>query len=198
MSTVHAVVIVYLAATAMTSDVMDTTDVKVTSPQSSEANIIFIAYLASDLLLSVIYNTAWPGWQANMIHHVTGIWAWYMMTRHGFCHSIALCAMLTEATTPFVNQRWFFDKSGMKEGNLFVANGLLMTLLWFALRVCLFGWLGYRIFGPMRKSLLALPSLHLFCGLFSYTVGYALQLFWFSKIFKGALKVLSGPKSKAT
>jgi hypothetical protein len=153
--------------------------------------VVFIGYLLSDLLLSLIHSSSWPGWQANVLHHVTGIFCWYLMNEGGFGHSIAMCATLTEITTPFVNQRFFFDKANMKDGSLYVANGLLMTLLWFLFRVVLFGWLGFRLF-QMRESLFALPNLHMFAAIFSYAVGYTLQLFWFQKIMKGALKVLAG------
>lgn len=154
-----------------------------------------MGYLSSDLLLSLAYNNQWPGWQANVVHHVTGLACWYLMTDGGFGHSIAVCATMTEITTPFINQRFFLDKANMKDGMLYVVNGLLMTLLWFLFRVLLFGWLGFRLF-QMRESLLALPNLYLFAAVFSYGVGYALQLFWWNKIFKGAMKVLSGGNKK--
>jgi len=196
-STVHAVYIVYIAVIAIeTVDIRTSTNVNITSPESTQANIVFIAYLCSDLVLALFYNAAWPGWQSNMIHHTTGIICWYLMNQGGFGHCLALCAMITETTTPFVNQRFFFDRAGMKAGSLYVVNGLLMTLLWFILRVCLFGWLGWRMITAMRASILALPPLYFATAVFSYVVGYSLQLFWFSKIFKGALKHLSPPKAR--
>lgn len=180
-----------------TVDIRKSSTVLVTSAESTEANIVFISWLCSDLAMSAYYNTQWPGWVPNLLHHATGIFCWYLMTEGKFAHSIALCAMLTEATTPFVNQRFFFDKAGMKASALYVANGLAMTLLWFLLRVLLFGWLGVRLY-QMRASLWALPPLHFCAAVFSYAVGYALQLYWFAKIAKGALKVLAGtPKSKS-
>jgi hypothetical protein len=115
------------------------------------------------------------------------------MNDGGFAHSVAICAMLTEATTPFINQRFFFDKAGMKSGSLYLVNGLLMTVLWFILRVLMFGWLGWRLF-LMREGIMALPFVHRAVALSSYVVGYALQLFWFDKILRGALKALKGPK----
>ena len=84
----------------------------------------------------------------------------------------------------------------MKDTTLYVVNGLFMTLLWFILRVCLFGWLGTRMFA-MRSALLSITSLQRNTVLFSYVVGYSLQLFWFNKIVKGALKAIGFGAKKA-
>jgi hypothetical protein len=113
------------------------------------------------------------------------------MNEDGFGHTFGMMGMMTEITTPFVNQRFFFDKSGMREGSLYVVNGLIMTLLWFLIRVVFCGWMCYRLL-EMRVTLMTLSPFSLSTVIFSYCVGYALQLFWFKKIFKGALKVVFG------
>jgi hypothetical protein len=113
------------------------------------------------------------------------------MNEDGFGHTFGMMGMMTEITTPFVNQRFFFDKSGMREGSLYVVNGLIMTLLWFLIRVVFCGWMCYRLV-EMRVTLMTLSPFSLSTVIFSYCVGYALQLFWFKKIFKGALKVVFG------
>jgi hypothetical protein len=77
----------------------------------------------------------------------------------------------------------------MKNTSIYVINGLFMTFLWFILRVCLFAWLGVRIFS-MRSDVLTLTSVQRNTVLFSYFVGYSLQLFWFNKILRGALKAI--------
>ena len=190
--------VVKMALSALeTVDIRKSTTVLVTSPESTQTNIVFLAWLTSDLVMSLYYNSKWAGWFPNLLHHVAGINFWYHMTDGGFAHNIGSCAVLIEATTPFVNQRFFFEKAGMKSSPLYVINGIAMTLLWFLLRVLLFGWIGLRLF-QMRASLLTLPPLYFYTTVLSFAVGYALQLFWFSKIFKGALKVLLAPKSKST
>ena len=72
---------------------------------------------------------------------------------------------------------------------MYLANGLLMTLLWFLLRICLFGWVGYRLI-LMRAALFSLPALHSITLGGGYAFGYCLQIFWFRKILKGALKAV--------
>jgi hypothetical protein len=110
-STIHAVFICYLAVVAAINiDVVHSNDLFRVDSSSSLANVVFMSYLCSDLLLSLIFNNRWPGWKENVLHHVTGIWCWYVMEKGNFGHVIALVAQLTEATTPFINNRFFFDK----------------------------------------------------------------------------------------
>lgn len=195
-STLHAVYIVYVAMGAVRAlDMFRVDDFYGTCAESSHANRVFIAYLAYDLTNSLYHNRAWSGWVSNVIHHACGIVCWTAIETHGMAHLFGITAILTETTTPFVNNRWFFSQTGMKDSRLYVANGLLMTLLWFVLRICLFGWLGVRLY-VMRSDLLSLPNFLIFILLQSYATGYALQIFWFRKIFKGALKTLRGGTSK--
>lgn len=110
-STIHAVYIVYVAWLASNElDVWNSVDFFISSPSSSHANVVFIGYLCSDLLLTLCYNSRWPGWEANTAHHLAGIWCWYIVEKHSFGLIFTLPTQLIEATTPFVNQRYFFDK----------------------------------------------------------------------------------------
>ena len=196
-SSVHAVVIVYLAYTAgrdleVWSSARDDGAFFATSERSSLANRVFLGYLLSDLATSLYYNRAWSGWVENILHHVSGIACWYTLERDAFGHLFLLTALLCEATTPFVNNRWFFAQAGMKASTLYFVNGLVMTFLWFALRVVMFGWLGYRIF-VLRAALYTLSLWQALVMAWSFVVGYGLQLFWFRKILKGAIKALFPP-----
>lgn len=106
-----------------------------TTAESNQLFQIFLGYLLSDTIGSVWHNRAWPGWQANLIHHATagGIFLLFLVAELG--HSLGIAAILLEITTPFVNTRWFLDKCGLKSSTLYMANGLAMTLLWLIVRV---------------------------------------------------------------
>lgn len=54
----------------------------------------------------------------------------------------------TELTTPFVNQRWFFEQAGLKESRLYVINGALMWLSWFVIRI---GFVFYAFYLNIAK-----------------------------------------------
>ena len=123
------------------------------------------------------------------MHHVLGIISWTIMDIDAMGHIFGMCAVLMETTTPFVNQRWFFAQSGIKSGVLYLVNGLVMTVLWFLLRILVFFWLGTRLFA-MREQVFSVPLYKSGFILFSYAGGFSLQIFWFRKILKGALKAV--------
>ena len=196
-SSIHAVFIVILAFRAWVAcEVGSTVNFHITSAESVLANNVFVGYLSADLLLVLIYNKNWPGWEATTIHHFTGIVFFSMVNLNSFAHPLAICAMLTEITTPFVNQRFFLDKCGMKSSPLYLLNGILMTVLWFIFRILLFCWLGWRLW-IMRSSVFALPTVHVMLVFYSYCVGFILQIFWFQKILKGVFKALAKNTKKA-
>ena len=72
----------------------------------------FLGYFVADQLGNAYWWREWSGVEATTVHHVIGMVAYWRVLTGGFCHFHALCGWLLEATTPFVNQRWFFAKAG--------------------------------------------------------------------------------------
>lgn len=195
-STVHAIIIVPMTVNAILAAPSMQSGMFVTTPQSVQTLKLFFSYIISDTLASVYWNKQWGGWQANLIHHCTALFSFSNLIMGGYGHFLGLMGVACEATTPFINARYFMDKAGMKDNKLYFYNGLLMTLLWFIFRVCGFTFLGYRIFASFHQ-LKTWPQTANVVG--SWTAGYALQLFWFYKMVRGALKVLSkGKEGKET
>jgi len=194
-STVHAVLLSILCySSAQSSGVWEKWDFFLTTPETYLCCAVFCGYLIADLVLALYYNSQWPGWQLNLVHHVVVIVSlMQMMTGYGHC--FALAAGMTELTTPFVNNRWFMDKFGMKSSPLFVANGMIMLVSWFFVRVCYFTYVGYRLIG-MREQLFTINWFGLFFFILNYLAAFCLQLIWFQKILMGALKVTGLLKSK--
>lgn len=178
--------------------------------------------MLSDTIGACYHNRAWPGWQANLIHHGTAITIFLLLLVVELGHSLGIAAILLEVTTPFVNARWFLDKCGLKSSTLYMANGLAMTLLWLIVRVLGGAGIGVSIAYQWHEVPCSLdprcPAPGAVCSrrcarvgaaqiaqispakqaafAVAYVLGYGLQLFWFSKIAKGALKVFTGPASK--
>jgi len=195
-SSFHAILVVtmtlhafYVAPELLGSDFF------LTSPQSVQIFKIFLGYISCDTTFSVYYNSAWPGWKANLIHHFSAMWCWSLLATCGFGHLLGLIGILCEITTPLVNLRWSLHTAGMKSSYLYFVNGMLMTVLWFVFRILGFFWVGIRLY-EARDSMRQLWLPHLAMISFVYPVGYGLQIFWFSKILRGALKSIRGSKRK--
>lgn len=199
-SNLHAVIVCWLAATALfeTPSFITTADFRLSTTASLTCSKCFLGYIISDLMLALWYNTQWLGMTANLTHHVFILICWGQLIMGEYGQLFALVGALCEASTPFLNFRWFLDKLGMKESQLYLYNGLTMMFLFFLFRVVGFLWMGTRLVAQ-REGLAALPVLNSALLLLSYGVGTALQLFWFSKIAKGAMKALGyGGKMMAT
>uniref|UniRef100_A0A7S3YPV9 TLC domain-containing protein n=1 Tax=Lotharella globosa TaxID=91324 RepID=A0A7S3YPV9_9EUKA len=197
-SSLHGAVISYWGfAAASTAGLWTTDDFFKTTSQTTGCCNVLVGYLCSDLALSLYYGGRWPGNTANIIHHITAILAFIQMSAWGFGHSLGMMIIVLETTTPFVNQRWFFEKTGMKVTHpaLYVANGLAMVILWFLLRILLVGWVGIRLIA-VREQVASMAWPQVLTVVCTYAVGYGLQFFWFYKILRGAIKALSKVSGK--
>jgi len=104
--------------------------------ESTYANLFFptlVGYLAYDLLVVLAHRNLWD--KGTFLHHTVGIACFCVVMSFNIAHFIANLWYITEATTPFVNQRWFFDKTGMKHSPIFVVNGFIMWLGFLLLRI---------------------------------------------------------------
>jgi len=157
------------------------------TPLSMLTTKVFFGYIVSDLLLSVWYRARWPGWVANLVHHVSILATWSVFLSTGSGQFFALVAHLCELTTPFVNQRWFLYEAGLKTGKPYFYNGLAMVFLWFITRIIVYTWAGFQFYKtlPQVRSLGdAAAGTILSC----YFLGLFLQYMWFYKMVKGAIK----------
>ena len=154
---------------------------------------VFVGYVMADLVVSLYYNSRWAGWIPNLCHHIFTIIAWMGMGAGSYAQGASLVLISCEITTPFVNQRWFFDKASMKGGALFAINGLLMMVLWFVWRIVFYFSISARLYAQ-RQGLLTLPAFEIFMFLFCYAIGGCLMLLWFRKMVLGALKMFAGKK----
>mmetsp|Transcript_19990 Transcript_19990/g.31904 ORF Transcript_19990/g.31904 Transcript_19990/m.31904 type:complete len:252 (+) Transcript_19990:84-839(+) len=192
---VHALLVTATSVAAIWQDptFLSSSDAFQVTPLSHLSCCIFLGYIISDLALSSFFMSTWPGWQANLVHHLLVLVSWYQVTVGGYMHGPCLAAMACEITTPFVSARWLLDKTGMKESKIYFWNGMAMMVLWFFFRVCWYSGQTFRIY-QLREGLLTLPTLNICVFLISFFAGAALQLYWFSKLLKGAIKVLTTPK----
>lgn len=197
-STTHALYVTYLATAALleTPKFLVTEDWSLHTLASLSCSTCFLGYILSDLALALYYGRRWSGMAANLFHHVFIVICWGQLLAGRNGQLFALVGALCEASTPFVNGRWFIDRLGLKETTLYVVNGLAMTFSFFVFRVLGFLWMGTRLYGQ-RVGLLAMPAHASGSILVSYGVGTALQLFWFNKMIRGAAKALGYGVKKA-
>lgn len=202
-SSIHAAYVSYLAfVTFFSSNEFEElrTDLYQESPTMVKVGSLFLGYIIVDLAWTFYAWNAWPGSVANLVHHLC-VLGWYWQAIVGvdgkaYAHFYCLSAWTFEATTPFINNRWFLDRCGLKTSIWFKINGMVMVVGWIILRLYVYGWC--LMFGP---DVFLLADMWRSWSLAAIQViGYGLQWFWGIKIIKGALKVLGlmgGSSSKS-
>ncbi|GFP96377.1 transmembrane protein 56-b [Phtheirospermum japonicum] len=150
---------------------------------------VSVGYFLSDLGM-IIWCYPSLGGMEYVIHHLLSLVAvsYAMLTREAQIYTYMV--LISEATTPWINLRWYLDAAGMKRSTAYIINGVVIFLAWLVVRIILF--------------------IYMFCHVHLYydqvkhvhTMGVALvilvpsvlsvmNLIWFCKIFKGLKKTLS-------
>lgn len=151
---------------------------------------IVIGYLLSDTVIGIIHYKK-IGDPFTMAHHLVSAYAFIYVLTLNVMPYFANFRLLAELSTPLVNFRWFLDALKFsKTSKAFVFNGLLMTLVFFFVRIVampIYWWKVYTV---------AITPLWAHMGHFRYVlivvccVLDVINLYWFSKMLRGCIKIL--------
>jgi hypothetical protein len=166
------------------------------NPLSMNCCYAFLGYTGWDTIVMLWHRNDWPNMGMYYCHHAASILGWGMNAVTGYGHNIGIPALLFEATGPFTNGRWFLSLHGMKDTTLYLVNGIMMLVSFFALRVCFNIWLLYDRFWVQQEEFRSLPEWMQWLLLILFFINLALQLSWFQKIVSGALALLFPGKGK--
>ncbi|XP_004471768.1 TLC domain-containing protein 4 isoform X2 [Dasypus novemcinctus] len=149
-------------------------------------------YAISDLLLLILY------WEVIgdiffVIHHCTMLYAYQFVLRGGMLAYLGNFRLLAELSSPFVNQRWFFEALKYpKFSKANVINGILMTVVFFMVRIAtmppFYSYI-YSVFGTeafMRLGFVIQCSWIGTCVILD-----VMNVMWMIKISRGCFKVIS-------
>ncbi|NXX50195.1 TM56B protein, partial [Tricholaema leucomelas] len=161
-------------------------------PSTVKLNIaITTGYLISDLLLIIYYWKA-IGDKFFVLHHLAALYAYYFVLSRGLLAYFGNFRLLAEFSTPFVNQRWFFEVLGYpKSSKANIINGVLMTVVFFVVRIAVmpvyysrvissFGTEAFQRLGFAAQSAWIISSISL----------DVMNVMWMVKIAKGCQKVI--------
>lgn len=149
-------------------------------------------YLISDLLI-ILSNWKVIGDKFFIIHHCAALLAYYFVLKDGVLAYIANFRLLAELSSPFVNQRWFFETlkySRVSKAN--IINGILMTVVFFIVRIIAIPPLYFFIYSAYGTE----PYMRLGFGIQCTWISTCIVLdvmnaMWMIKITKGCLKVIA-------
>ncbi|MEW5318260.1 MAG: hypothetical protein WDW38_009494 [Sanguina aurantia] len=151
-----------------------------------------LGFFVVDMAATLKYNM---GGTEMALHHVGSFSCVAIAAFSGQCHLYVLWMLTTEATTPFVNIRWWLDKAGLKAHPLYFWNGIAIVLSWMLFRLALFPPFFYSVW-THRDELHHLNIASRTLLLVFPVVLISLNLFWFQKIVKGIMKMLGMGQAK--
>ena len=163
-----------------------------TLPAAQAALAASAGYFAAD---SALVASAWPalGGADMLAHHAAALASLTaaLVTRQG--QALCLLLLACEATTPCVNARVWMDKAlAAKATHAYAVNGLALACAWLVVRVCGMGVFLVYLASPQGRADAAALSLVPRTLLFTVPPAlYALNLWWFARIARGAVKMLA-------
>ena len=173
-------------------------------PDATLAARLFFAFHLADFPIVVLIvlrattrKARLEGW-VYMVHHSLVVAVWGGVFLAGRCAPFALVGMVCELTSVFVNVRKLLHLTGRGSGALYVLNGIVLLLAWYATRVAAYFGFGVLLVWKHAAPLRA-RGLEGALTVGSWAVGGALQLQWTYRLTLGAIRLFTGktPKSKA-
>ncbi|KAG7506090.1 hypothetical protein JOB18_046556 [Solea senegalensis] len=154
---------------------------------------ITCGYLLYDLVL-LACNWSTMGDSFFVCHHLAALYAYgYVLTR-GVLPYFANFRLISELSTPFVNQRWFFQALNFPRSHrLVVLNGVAMSVVFFLVRIAVMPSYWVSVFATFGTE--AFERLGLGAQVAWITSCIALDILntiWMYKITLGCYKVLTG------
>ncbi|XP_026997332.1 TLC domain-containing protein 4-B isoform X2 [Tachysurus fulvidraco] len=158
---------------------------------------ITCGYLLYDLLL-LACNWSTMGDSFFVCHHLAALYAYgYVLTR-GVLPYFANFRLISELSTPFVNQRWFFEALAYPRSHrLVVANGVAMAVAFFLVRIAVMPPYWAKVFGTFGTP--AFERLGLgaqVAWIVSCVCLDVLNVVWMYKIARGCYRVITGTSGK--
>ncbi|CAF0799324.1 unnamed protein product [Didymodactylos carnosus] len=151
---------------------------------------IVIGYLSADTTIGLIHYKK-VGDPFTITHHLVSIYAFAYVLTLDVMPYFANFRLLAELSTPFVNMRWFLDTLKFsKTSTPFVINGLVMTLLFFFVRIVAMPIYWYKVY------VVAIQPMWVHMGHFRFvlisvcSVLDIINIYWFSKMLRGCIKIL--------
>ena len=118
----------------------------------------------------------------------------------GFLGSLSSVTLIMEASTIFVNLRFVLFEHDMREGVLYIINGVFMAISFFVFRIC---WFNYALFSVCMDLMVynwdtftrelyptQVKKVLAIIAIIVYVLFYGLNLYWFSRIILGFAKIL--------
>ncbi|XP_051124696.1 uncharacterized protein LOC127247052 [Andrographis paniculata] len=152
-----------------------------------------VGYFIADLgMICWLYPSL--GGVEYVIHHsLSGIAVAYSIYM-GEGQLYTFMSLISEATTPMINLRWYLDVAGLKKSIAYLINGVLIFVGWLVARILLFAYMSYHVY-LHRAQVMKMRPFGIVLVLCVPVALAVMNVVWFGKILKGLKKTLAKRKS---
>ncbi|XP_078125911.1 TLC domain-containing protein 4-B [Sander vitreus] len=193
-STVHALIVGLFCLYILWFDDVVNANPVWGDPSLVKLNVaITCGYLLYDLVL-LACNWSTMGDSFFVCHHLAALYAYgYVLTR-GVLPYFANFRLISELSTPFVNQRWFFEALKYPRSHrLVVINGVAMAVVFFLVRTAVMPSYWGSVFATFGTADFERLGLGAQVAWISSCIALdILNVIWMYKIARGCYKVLTG------
>ncbi|CAH1248949.1 TMEM56 [Branchiostoma lanceolatum] len=150
---------------------------------------ILVGYTLADLLIMATHPAQYDFMM--LVHHLMAVFGGVAGTVDPILPYFSNIVCLQELSTPFVNMRIILYELRLKTSRLYKLNGVLMLVVFFTCRLATIP-LWFRLSPHMATGELYTVSMPLLVTIFGcMPVASVFNLYWFSKMCKGAYRVVS-------
>ena len=178
-----------------------------------QSETLQILILALDLAISIIYYKS-IGDPFTMAHHLVSAYAFVHVLTLNVMPYFANFRLVAELSTPLVNirqvnlhfccflcqsfiYRWFLDTLKFsKTSKAFIFNGLLMTIVFFFVRILAMPVYWWKVYTVAITPLWPHMGHFRFILIIVCTVLDIINLYWFAKIVRGCIRILTAVYAK--
>jgi len=198
-SNIHALITAQGAARAMLWDpVYHATDYAFGMSDLMQFYLAFsTGYFLYDFFIIHIHASTGLWDAATFLHHVIAIICNIAVLMSGEAEYFLGFFLFTEATTPFINQRWFCSVTNMRESTLYLVNGLLMFLGWMVVRVGIMSYIMWLIISERQTGFSKMTLTMQAVAFPSLALAWLLNMYWGYLIGKGFMKAVLGAGGSA-
>ncbi|KAL3633800.1 hypothetical protein CASFOL_022562 [Castilleja foliolosa] len=150
---------------------------------------VSVGYFLIDLGM-IIWCYPSLGGMEYVIHHLLSLVALSYAMLTGQAQIYTYMVLISEATTPWINLRWYLDAAGMKRSKAYTINGVVIFLAWLVVRILLFIYMFFHVY-IYYDQVKHIHEMGVALVFLVPSVLSVMNVFWFCKIFKGLKKTLS-------
>jgi len=150
---------------------------------------IVMGYTFSDMTI-ILYNYKIIGDAFTLLHHSFSLIGYGYALTYSVMPYFANFRLICELSTPLVNMRWFLYAAGHNKKSLyFFINGMMMTIMFFAVRIASIPVYWYKVYSVLNSQLWVQMRHLRYVMVITCLILDIINIFWFKKMFRGALIV---------